>query len=67
MCEIENFIPRLFPMNYRNIEIPHYFYIVNVEAAIFKEEKWLLIERSEKEEYGGGLLSFVGGKVDKKY
>ncbi|MHA1995411.1 MAG: NUDIX hydrolase [Candidatus Hodarchaeales archaeon] len=52
-------------MNYRNIEIPPYFYIVNVEAAIFKGKKWLLIERSEKEEYGGGLLSFVGGKVDK--
>ena len=48
-----------------SIKISPYFYIVNVEAAIFKEEKWLLIERSEKEEYGGGLISFVGGKVDK--
>ena len=41
-----------------------YFYIVNVEAAIFNEEKWLMIERSEKEDYGGGLLAFIGGKVD---
>ncbi len=52
-------------MNSRNINLSPYFYIVNVEAAIFKENKWLLIERSEKEEYGGGFISFVGGKVDK--
>ncbi|WP_369899546.1 NUDIX domain-containing protein [Bacillus manliponensis] len=39
-------------------------FIVNVEAAIFKDGKWLLIRRSEKEEYAGGTLSLVGGKVD---
>jgi 8-oxo-dGTP pyrophosphatase MutT (NUDIX family) len=44
--------------------IPPNFYIVNVEAAIFKGNKWLMIQRSEKEEYAGGTLSFVGGKVD---
>jgi 8-oxo-dGTP pyrophosphatase MutT (NUDIX family) len=44
--------------------IPPYYYIVNVEAAIFKEKKWLMIKRSEKEEYAGGTISFVGGKVD---
>jgi 8-oxo-dGTP diphosphatase len=39
-------------------------FIVNVEAAIRKDHKWLIIERSLKEEHAGGLLSLVGGKVD---
>lgn len=39
-------------------------FIVNVEGAITKEDKWLLIKRSEREEHAGGLLSLVGGKVD---
>lgn len=38
--------------------------IVNCEAAIFHEGKWLIIERSKKEEHAGGLLSLVGGKVE---
>jgi 8-oxo-dGTP diphosphatase len=38
--------------------------IVNVEGAIYKNEKWMLIKRSEKEEHAGGLLSLVGGKVE---
>jgi hypothetical protein len=37
-------------------------FIVNIEGAIFKEEKWLVIERSLKEEHAGGTLSLVGGK-----
>ena len=41
-------------------------FIVNVEAAIKKNDKWLIIERSEKEEHAGGMLSLVGGKVDKE-
>ncbi|MFF2177827.1 NUDIX hydrolase [Lysinibacillus sp. NPDC058147] len=41
-------------------------FIVNVEAAIYKNEKWLLIKRSEKEEHAGGVLSLVGGKVEKE-
>ncbi|WP_299515375.1 NUDIX hydrolase [uncultured Rummeliibacillus sp.] len=41
-------------------------FIVNVEGAIYKNEKWLLIRRSEKEEHAGGLLSLVGGKVEKE-
>ena len=41
-------------------------YIVNVEAAIYKEDKWLIIKRSEKEEHAPGLLSLVGGKVETK-
>ena len=39
-------------------------FIVNVEGAIYKDEKWLLIRRSEKEEHAGGTLSLVGGEVD---
>jgi len=39
-------------------------YIVNVEAAIYKNEKWLIIKRSEKEEHAPGLLAMVGGKVE---
>lgn len=37
---------------------------VNVEAAVYKEEKWLIIGRSTKEEHAGGLLSLVGGTVE---
>lgn len=32
-------------------------YIVNVEAAIYKGDKWLIIKRGEKEEHVPGLLS----------
>ncbi|KGX84445.1 NUDIX hydrolase [Pontibacillus marinus] len=39
-------------------------FIVNVEGAIHKDGKWLFIRRSEKEEHAGGMLSFIGGKVD---
>ncbi|ACR79242.1 NUDIX hydrolase [Kosmotoga olearia] len=40
--------------------------IVNVEAAIFNGDKWLVIKRSEKEEHAPGAISFVGGKVEVK-
>ncbi|QUG40367.1 NUDIX domain-containing protein [Psychrobacillus sp. INOP01] len=39
-------------------------FIVNVEGAIYKNEKWLLVRRSEKEDHAAGLLSLVGGKVE---
>jgi 8-oxo-dGTP diphosphatase len=39
-------------------------FIVNVEGAIFKNDKWLIVKRSEKEEHAGGMLSLVGGKVE---
>jgi 8-oxo-dGTP diphosphatase len=39
-------------------------FIVNVEGAIIKDGKWLVIERSAKEEHAGGLLSLVGGTVE---
>jgi len=39
-------------------------FVVNVEGAIRRNEKWLLIRRSEKEEHAGGALSLVGGKCE---
>ena len=39
-------------------------FIVNVEGAICKDDKWLVITRSTKEEHAGGTLSLVGGKVE---
>lgn len=39
-------------------------FIVNVEGAIRKDDKWIIIERSKEEEHAGGLLSLVGGKVE---
>lgn len=39
-------------------------FIVNVEGAICRDDKWLVITRSMKEEHAGGTLSLVGGKVD---
>jgi 8-oxo-dGTP pyrophosphatase MutT (NUDIX family) len=39
-------------------------FIVNVEATIFRDDQWLMITRSTKEEHAGGTLSLVGGKVD---
>ncbi|MBS4193577.1 NUDIX hydrolase [Lederbergia citri] len=41
-------------------------FIVNTEAAIFNNGKWLIIERSKKEEHAGGMLSLIGGKVDQE-
>lgn len=39
-------------------------FIVNVEGAIYRDGKWLLIQRSEKEEHAGGGLSLIGGKCE---
>lgn len=39
-------------------------FIVNVEGAIFRGNKWLIIKRSKKEEHAAGMLSLVGGKVE---
>lgn len=41
-------------------------FIVIVEGAIYKDDKWLIIEQSKKEEHAGGLLSLVGGKVEQE-
>lgn len=39
-------------------------FVVNVEGAIHRDGKWLMITRSEKEEHAAGCLSMVGGKCD---
>ncbi len=39
-------------------------FVVNVEGAIYKGDKWLMIVRSTKEEHAGGTLAMVGGTVD---
>lgn len=39
-------------------------FVVNVEGAIRENDKWIIIERSNKEEHAGGLLSLVDGKVE---
>ncbi|QNG61324.1 NUDIX hydrolase [Metabacillus idriensis] len=39
-------------------------FVVNVEGAIFKHDRWLIIERSMEEEHAAGQLSLVGGKVE---
>lgn len=41
-------------------------FIVNVEGAIYKEGKWLIVKRSEKEDHAAGALALVGGKVDQE-
>ncbi|NGP58042.1 NUDIX domain-containing protein [Paenibacillus thiaminolyticus] len=41
-------------------------FIVNVEAAIYREGKWLIIERSQQEEHAGGTLALVGGKAERE-
>lgn len=41
-------------------------FIVNVEGAIYKEGKWLIVKRSEKEDHAPGALALVGGKVDQE-
>ena len=40
------------------------YFIVNVDAAIFEGDRWLMCVRSEKQSHAGGLLSLVGGKVE---
>lgn len=39
-------------------------FVVNVAGAIYRNNEWLLIRRSEKEEHAGGVLSLVGGKCE---
>ena len=39
-------------------------FVVNIEAAIRKDNHYLIIKRSEKESHAGGFLSLVGGTVD---
>lgn len=38
--------------------------VINVVGAIYRDDKWLMIKRSEKEEYAPGIIAMVGGKVE---
>ena len=40
-------------------------YVVNVEAAIYRGDRWLMVRRSEQEAHAGGTLALVGGKVER--
>jgi len=39
-------------------------YIVNVEAAIYRGDQWLIVKRSQQEEHAPDTLALVGGKVE---
>ncbi|AFK18274.1 NUDIX domain-containing protein [Haloferax mediterranei ATCC 33500] len=41
-----------------------YAYVVNVEGAVARDGKYLLIERAPEEEHAAGVLAFPGGKVE---
>ncbi|WP_429699420.1 hypothetical protein [Alteribacter keqinensis] len=38
-------------------------FIVNVEAAIYRAGKWLVIKRGKEESHAAGTLALVGGKA----
>lgn len=57
-------LPIFANINYSVSKGVFYMFIVNVEGAVYRGDKWLIIKRSEKEEHAGGMLSLVGGKVD---
>lgn len=39
-------------------------YAVNVEAAIYRDDEYLLIQRGDTEEHAAGTLALVGGTVE---
>ena len=41
-----------------------YAYVVNVDGAVVRDGKYLLIERADDEEHASGTLAFPGGKVE---
>lgn len=41
-----------------------YKYVVTVELAVVRGEKFLVMLRSDEEDYAPGLLSYPGGKVE---
>ena len=40
------------------------YFVINTEAAIYRDGKWLVGVRSKKESEAPELLSFIGGTVD---
>ena len=45
-------------------DLSPYLHVVNVEIAIVREDRYLMVLRGEGEDHAGGTLSFPGGKVD---
>lgn len=41
-----------------------YHHIVNVEGVVMKDNRLLMVIRSEAEDHAAGVLSFIGGKVE---
>ncbi|MDW0116665.1 NUDIX domain-containing protein [Sporosarcina thermotolerans] len=39
-------------------------FIINTEAAIYKDNHYLICKRSEKEEHAPGGIALIGGKVE---
>jgi 8-oxo-dGTP pyrophosphatase MutT (NUDIX family) len=46
-------------------DLSAYHFVVNVEAIVRKQDRFLMITRSESDPYGAGWLTFPGGKVDR--
>lgn len=40
------------------------YFVINTEAAIYREGKWLVGIRSKNESEAAGMISFVGGTVE---
>jgi len=47
-----------------NNELQSHWYVVNVEAAILRDGRYLMIVRGEQESHAPGVLTLVGGKVE---
>jgi 8-oxo-dGTP diphosphatase len=44
--------------------LAHYWYIVNVEGAVVRDGRYLMVVRGEQESHAPGVLSLPGGKVE---
>ena len=40
-------------------------FVVNVEAVVYRDDRYLMIVRADDEDFGGGWLCFPGGTVDR--
>jgi 8-oxo-dGTP diphosphatase len=46
------------------VSMEEYAYVVNVDGAVVRDDKYLLVERGADEEHASGSLGFPGGKVE---
>jgi 8-oxo-dGTP diphosphatase len=53
-------------LNDENRKAGDFMFLVNVEGAVYRDNKWLIVQRSMQEEHAGGLLALVGGTVEKE-